>query len=144
MSTKKRRAARTPRTGRPPNRPGFKAITVLVPEVVHAAVVERAKGSGVSMSALLREVLGRELGIDVSDDVARKERPTRARLTDEQAAFAYMSPLGVSAVARRLSVSRTIVYAIRNRRTYRDVTEGLVQPERFDYGAGGEATVKPS
>ena len=97
-----------------------------------------------SKSAWLRELLESELGIDPYDDVATKRRPTQARLTDDQAAFAYTSPLGAAKVARMLGVSRSVVYAIRNGRTYKDATEGLVQPERFDYGAGGEATVKPS
>ena len=88
-----------------------------------------------SMSVWLRELLESELGIDAYEDVATKKRPTRAHLTDDQAAFAYTSPLGVSKVARMLGVSRNVVYAIRNRRTYKDATEGLTQPERGDYGA---------
>jgi hypothetical protein len=89
-----------------------------------------------SKSAWLRELLESELGIDPYEGVATTKRPTQARLTDDQAAFAYTSPLGASKVARMLGVSRSVVYAIRNQRTYRDVTEGLIQPERFDYGAG--------
>ena len=136
MSTKKkRRAARTPRPGRPPNRQGSERLHTWVPDAVYAAVVVRARESNMSKSAWLRELLESEFGIDPHEDVATKKRPTRARLTDDQAAFAYTSPLGVSEVARLLGVSRSVVYAIRNRRTYKDATEGLVQPERGDYGA---------
>jgi hypothetical protein len=130
VSTKKRRAARTPRTGRPPNRHGSERLSTWVPEAVHAAVVVRARESNVSMSAWLRELLESELGIDAHEDVATKKRHTQAHLTDDQAVFVYTSPLGASAVARHLNVSRNVVYAIRNQRTYRDATDGLVQPER--------------
>ena len=88
-----------------------------------------------SKSAWLRELLESELGIDPHEDVATQKRPTQARLTDDQAVFAYTSPLGASKVARMLGVSRSVVYAIRNGRTYKDATEGLTQPERGDYGA---------
>lgn len=133
MTTKKRRAARTPRPGRPPHRPGEQELFTIqawVPDAMRAAAVERAQESGLLLAAWLREVIGRELGIDC----AKKERPSWARLTDEQAVFAYTSPLGVSEVARRLNVSGSAVYAIRNGRTYKDATRGLVQPERRDYG----------
>ncbi len=64
MSTKKRRAARTPRTGRPPNRPGEPGSRVLrawVTEGVHLAATEQAKGAGVSLSAWVRALVEREI-----------------------------------------------------------------------------------